>query len=125
MINESVKEELFDKLERVLKHLDFSEIQIEKHPEYPSPKIHHNILGKEDYTPPFVASKNEVTYYFEFIDGNPLVMDKNKHFIRKLINLGDQQWDADFVFVTKYGHKDRVREWCEKNNLSVDQIWEM
>lgn len=125
MINESVKKELAGKLERILKHLNFSEIQVKNHPAYPDPEIHHNILEKADYTPSLVARKNKVTYYFEFIDSEPQALDKNQHPLRKIINLGDQQWDANFVLVTKYGNKDTVREWCRKYDLPVDQIWEM
>lgn len=125
MENEKTNFELADNLMRLLGQLNFSDIRVKNHPEYPNPEVDHSVLKKTDYIPPLTAKKNDVIYYFEFIDGELSVLDKKKHPLRKLINLGEQQWDADFVLVTEYGNKDTVREWCEKYKLPVDQIWEM
>jgi|GEM_PF-2658686 len=116
--------ELANNLTRLLKHLNFSNICLKNHPEYPNPELNH-IIKKAGYNPSVMAKKNGVIYYFEFIKNNPKDLKKLKQTLQKIIELGHERWDADFILVTKYSNKDTVREWCQNYNLPVDEIWEM
>lgn len=125
MENEYANSKLVYNLTHLLKHLNFSDIHVRNNTEFPDPEVNKKIMIEMGYTPPLMAKKNEVIYYFEFIDGNPKDLNRIKQPLQKIIELGYKQWDADFILVTKYGNKDSVREWCHSNNLPVDEIWEM
>lgn len=116
---------LTENLMRLLKHLNFSDIRIHNLTEFPDPEVNHTIMKEIEYIPPLIAQKNKVIYYFEFVEDNPKDLKKLQQPLQKFIELGHEQWDADFIIVTKYGNKDTVREWCQNYDLPVDQIWEM
>ncbi|GAA5520249.1 hypothetical protein LQ318_00870 [Aliifodinibius salicampi] len=118
-------DELTKNLTRLLRHLNFSDIRINNDSEYPDPQVNHTLIKEMGYTPPLMAQKNEIIYYFEFIEDNPKDLKRLKRPLQKIIKLGYERWDADFILVTHYGNKDTVREWCQNNKLPVDQIWEM
>lgn len=125
MKNEFTSPKLVRNLTRLLKHLDFSDIHIRNDSAFPEPKVNKMITKEMEYTPPLMAKKNEVIYYFEFIEDNPKDLNRIKQPLQKIIEIGYKRWDADFVLVTWYGNKDTVKEWCISNSLPVDQIWEM
>ncbi len=125
MKNEFASSILVTDLTRLLKHLNFSDIRIHNDTELPDPKVNKMITKEMGYTPPLMAKKNDVIYYFEFIGDNPKDLKRIKKPLQKIIKLGYKQWDADFILVTKYGNKKTVKEWCLSHNLPVDQIWEM
>lgn len=125
MKNEFAGSILVTDLTRLLKHLNFSDIRIHTDEDFPDPIVNEKIMKEMGYTPPLMAQKNEVIYYFEFVDENPKDLSMIKQPLQKIIELGYKQWDADFVLVTRYGNKDTVREWCQNNKLPVNQIWEM
>lgn len=125
MKNEFASSIIVKDLTRLLKHLNFSDIHIHNDTELPDPKVNKMITKKMEYIPPLMAKKNEVIYYFEFIEDNPKGLNRIKQPLQKIIELGYKQWEVDFVLVTRYGNKDTVKEWCLSNNLPVDQIWEM
>lgn len=122
-------QEQFDLIKRVirlLKKLNFEDIRVnENYSNNSSNSADHLTPIKKGYMPPLTGRKNEVVYYFEFIDGELVDLKENKNSLQKIIEIGRQSWDADFVLVTRYGNKNTVREWCDKFNLPVDQIWEV
>lgn len=109
----------------MLKRFNFSDIHIKDHSGYPDPVVNEIIVTEMGYIPPLMAQKNEVIYYFEFIEDNPEDLDQISQPLQKIIELGYKRWDTDFILVTRYGNKNTVREWCQNYNLPVDQIWEM
>lgn len=125
MKSEFADSKLVYNLTRLLKHLNFSDIHVRNNTEFPDPKVNKIITKEMEYTPPLMAKKNEVIYYFEFIEDNPKDLNRIKQPLQKIIEIGYKRWDADFVLVTRYGNKDTVKEWCIGNSLPVDQIWEM
>lgn len=125
MIKEEHSLELISNLKRLLEHLNFEDIQFQKPSEYLDLDSEHSIFDELGYSPPLMAQKNDVIYFFEFVDENPKNLEKMKKPIQQIIQIGSKRWDADFVLVTRYGHKDKIKKWCQNNDLPVDQIWEM
>lgn len=125
MKSEFADSKLVTGLTRLLKHLNFSDIRIHNDSAFPDPIVNKMITNEMEYTPPLMAKKNEIIYYFEFIEDNPKDLIRIKQPLQKIVEVGYKRWDADFILVTKYGNRDNVREWCQNYNLPVDQIWEM
>lgn len=125
MKNEYNGSELVTSLRRLLKQLNFSDIRLHNDTEFPESEVNQVITNDVEYTPSLMAKKNEVIYFFEFIDDNPKDLKRIRQPLQIIIERGYKRWDADFVLVTRYGNKDSVRDWCQKYNLPVDQIWEM
>lgn len=116
--------ELVTSLKRLLKHLNFSDIRI--HSDIETAETEADlIINDVGYTPSLMAKKNDVIYYFEFVEDNPGDLKRIRQPLQSIIERGHKRWDADFVLVTKYGNKDSVRDWCREYDLPVDQIWEM
>lgn len=125
MTDSDIHPELVNNLIGLLKHLNFSDIHIQNHSRYSNPEFHQTIIQEVGFTPFLIAQKNGVIYFFEFVDENFKKLKHIKQSLQKLIELGSERWDADFVLVTRYGNKDTVQEWCQSYNLPVNQIWEM
>lgn len=128
MLKEKNQEQfdLINRVIRLLKKLNFEDIRVnENYSNNSSNSADHFTPKKKGYMPPLTGRKNEVVYYFEFIDGELIDLKENKNSLQKIIEIGRQNWEADFVLVTRYGNKNTVRGWCDKFNLPVDQIWEV
>jgi len=97
MKNEFAGSKLVTDLTRLLKHLNFSDIRIHNLTEFPDPEVYHTLMKEIGYMPPLMAQKNEIFYYFEFFEDNPKDLKRLKQPLQKIIELGYERWDADFV----------------------------
>ena len=120
-----VNSDLIDKLIRSLHRLKFSDIRTSYYSEYPDPEIDLPKMEESDYVPSLVAKKNDVFYCFELISDSLSGPSDTVNLIRHLRSNSHKRWDIDHVLVTEYGNRDRIREWCRSNNLSVSLIWEL
>lgn len=127
MIVENNQEKLYlvNRLIRLLRNLNFADIQVKSHSDFPNPRVEQFINTEINFEPTLLARKNDVIYFFEFVNGSMPELLDSKRSIQEIIAIGDQRWDTEFVLVTSYGNKDTVKEWCHNNHLPVDQIWEV
>lgn len=113
---------LKDSVLGLLDRLNFSNICSVQDAGYPDPD--YSVPFDGGYVPPVTAAKHEVIYFFEIVTIDMLESDGLRKKLRTVAAELNGCRDKDFILVTEYGNKEKIREWCMSQDIPAENIWE-
>ncbi|NGP89883.1 hypothetical protein [Fodinibius halophilus] len=117
------QKQLVNKLIPLLHKLNFANIWVKKHPEYPNPPSSKYIV--DDYNPNLVAEKDGTDYYFEFINEYDLNETISNTALQKMVEASNSKWDVTIVIAIEYGRTEEINKLYSHFNISPSQVWEL
>lgn len=117
--------DLIENLKKLLKHLNFSGIEVMYNLENLDSYSHEFENEGEKNKPLVVAHKSKVLYHFEIFGDNSTDFLKINDSIQQQRDRYDGKSDSCYVIVTFYGNQGYIRDLYQEHGLMNLEIWEL